>query len=194
MKLTVAGKQLDIGQSLKTHVEEAALASISKYFANPVEINVVFSREAHNIRADVSAHIGRAITVRGHNASSDAYAAFDGAIEHIAKRLRRYKRRLRNHHVNHDKTVEITAASQYVLQGTDGDESPAGDLDGHIVIAEMATEIPNLTVGEAVMRMDLEDAAQLMFRNNAHGGLNLVYRRPDGNIGWIDPRGNRDAL
>ncbi|MDJ0949424.1 MAG: ribosome-associated translation inhibitor RaiA [Alphaproteobacteria bacterium] len=194
MQLTVTGKQIDVGQALQGHVEEKLQATIAKYFANPVEIHVVFSRDAHELRADLTVHVGRGITVRGHGRHGDPYGAFDVALDHIGKRLRRHKRRLRSHHKNRDKAVEMIEAQQYVLQSADGEGSDVGGLDEHVVIAEMTTEIPSLTVEEAVMRMDLEDASQLMFRNSAHGGLNMIYRRRDGNIGWVDPRGNRDAL
>ncbi|MGH6913244.1 MAG: ribosome hibernation-promoting factor, HPF/YfiA family, partial [Geminicoccales bacterium] len=115
MQLTVTGKQIDIGEALQTHVRDALSTSVSKYFSNPVDVQVVFSREAHGFRADVSVHVGRGITARGRAPGTDPYAAFDGALSHMAKRLRRHKRRLRNHHNNRDKAVEITEARQYVL-------------------------------------------------------------------------------
>ena len=191
MHVTVKGKQIEVGDALRDHVESALTASVSKYFSNPLESQIVFTREAHLFRADVSVHVGRSILVQGQGLAADAYAAGDAAIEHVAKRLRRHKRRLRDHHKERDSKVEAEAltAQAYVLaaEADDNDTTPG---DQPVVVAEMTTEILTLSVGEAVMRLDLGDQPALMFRHAGHGGLNLVYRRPDGNIGWIDPQLN----
>lgn len=194
MHLSVSGKQLDVGESLRAHVKEGLEAAVSKYFDNAIEGNVVLSRVAHNVRADISVHVGRGIIVQGHDESTDPYAAFDGAVERISKRLRRHKRRIRDHHRRTGDDEELQPARQYVLAGdaTGQDEGPEDGNENPAVIAESSTRIATATVGEAVMMLDLGDLPALMFRNAAHGGLNMVYRRPDGNIGWVDPRGNRE--
>jgi ribosomal subunit interface protein len=195
MQLIVTGKQVDVGESLRTHVGAALDTILGKYFGSAIDAHVVFAKEAHLIRAEVEVRVGRGISVNGRAAASEFYAAFDAAAEHIAKQLRRYKRRLREHHTKDRQSG--TAASEreeqarsYVLAPFDEDAQDAvlgGEAGAPAVIAEMSAELPQLTVGEAVMRMDLADAAFLLFRNRAHGELNLVYRRGDGNIGWIDP-------
>ena len=194
MQLSVTGKQLDVGDALRAHIEQNLSAAIGKYFANPTDANVVLSREARNIRADIKVHVGRGIILQGHADAGDAYAAFDLASEHIAKRLRRHKRRLRSHQRNKADTEKALRAQQYVLAPVQ-DEAVAEGLesaDGQpVIIADMETHIDTLTVGEAVMRMDLANLPAMMFRNRAHGGLNMIHVRQDGNIGWIDPRGNR---
>ena len=189
MQLTVTGKQIDIGAALRAHVESSLDSILDKYFKTAIEAHVVVSKEAHLIRAEISLHIGRGIVVNAGAAVGDAYAAFDAAAERVAKQLRRYKRRLRDHHAKIREPAEIgERARDYVLAPVGGgsrtEEDPAG---GPAVIAEISTELPRLTVGEAAMRMDLADAPVLLFRNRSHGELNLVYRRADGNIGWIDP-------
>ena len=195
MQVTVTGKQMDIGDALHGYVDANLAESVSKYFDNAIEGSVVFSRGAkgRQVRADLSVHVGRNILLQGHAETEDAYTAFDAALDRIAKRMRRYKRRLRDHR----KAAEATAAMQarqYVLAAGDEDEEEAVTADGQpVVIAEMTTPIETMTVGEAVMRMDLANAPTLMFRNSAHGGLNVVYRRSDGNVGWIDPTGNPTA-
>jgi ribosomal subunit interface protein len=192
MQLSVTGKQLDVGEALRAHVEQALSALVGKYFSNPTDATVVLSREAHNIRADVQVHVGRGIIVQGRADAGDAYGAFDLAAEHMIKRLRRYKRRIRNHQKAKAETDRALRAQQYVLaREPEGDEEEsAADLDGRpVIIADMETRIETMTVGEAVMRMDLANLPALMFRNRAHGGFNMVYLRPDGNIGWVDPRG-----
>jgi ribosomal subunit interface protein len=187
MHLTVTGKQTDTGDALRRHVEESLGSILGKYFKTAIEAHVVFSKEAHLSRAEISVHIGRGIEVNAGAAATEVYAAYEAAAERIAKQLRRYKRRLRDHHAKAREPFEASErARDYVLApiAEEADENAGG---GPTVVAEMSTELPNLTVGEAVMRMDLADAPVLLFRNRSHGELNLVYRRADGNIGWIDP-------
>ena len=191
MQVSVSGKQFDVGGALRNHVEQRLTSSVAKYFDHAIDANVVFSREASFIRADISVHVGTGILVQGHGRTNSPYGAFDAASERIAKRLRRYKRRLRDHHrkAKIAEPDDRLQAQQYILAGPrdDDDETEAAQP---VVIAEMATDIERLTVGEAVMRMDLADLAAIVFRNSAHGGINVVYRRPDGNLGWIDPEQN----
>ena len=193
MKLTVKGKQIDVGTALGAHVDDSLSAIAGKYFRQPIEASVVFSREAHLFRADISVHAGRNIQLQSTATGDDAYAAFDVAAGRIAKRLRRHKRWLVDRGREAAEPAQPLPAQSYVL---DAEAEPDAAEDGEgrpVVIAEMATGIESLTVSEAVMRLDLGDMPALMFRNPAHGGLNMVYRRPDGHIGWVDPRGARDA-
>jgi ribosomal subunit interface protein len=196
MQLSVKGKQIDVGEALRVHVETALAGIVDKYFEKAIEAHTVFSREGHLIRSDISVHLRRDILVQAQASAGDAYAAFDGAAEHIAKRIRRYKRRLRDHHHGHTHEVaaETLLARTYVLahELEEPAEAPSG-TDQPVIVAEMACEIPSLTVGEAVMRMDLADVPSFIFRNRAHGGLNVVYRRRDGHIGWVDPDLNGTA-
>ncbi len=197
MQLSVTGKQIDVGEALRQHVETTLAGIVDKYFEKAIEAHVVFSWEGPLIQSDISVHIRRDILVQGQAASSDAYAAFDSAAAHIAKRIRRYKRRLRGRHgQTHEaaaETLETLSARSYVLaeaaDSADDSGKDAGGAVDHqpVIIAEMTLEIPSLTVGEAVMRMDLADVPSFIFRNRAHGGVNVVYRRRDGHIGWVDP-------
>lgn len=191
MDISIKGKRLDVGDALRSHVEDHLAAAVSKYFSKAHDANVTISREAHLFRADISVHPLRGVLVQGRSNADDAYAAFDTALEHIAKQLRRYKRRLNDKHKGRGPEESIPA-QQYTLAPESGD----GELpeEGQpAIIAELPTEIATLSVSEAVMRMDLADAPALMFRNRANGGLNVVYRRPDGNIGWIDPANTTHA-
>ena len=189
MHLTITGKQTDTGDALRRHVEASLGSILGKYFKTAIEAHVVFSKEAHMSRGEISLHIGRGIVVNASAAAAETYTAYDAAAERIAKQLRRYKRRLRAHHAKARKPAEASErARDYVLapiaEEPEEEEEAGG---GPTVVAEMSTELPNLTVSEAVMRMDLADAQVLLFRSRSHGELNLVYRRADGNIGWIDP-------
>jgi ribosomal subunit interface protein len=191
MQLSVTGKQIDVGSALRGHIETSLESAVAKYFDNAIEGAVVLAREAHLLRADILVRVGRGIMVQSHGEATDAYAAFDAAADKIAKRLRRYKRRLRDHHKNRANSFEILRASQYIL----APEKGSGEMEASnpVIVAEMSTEIGTMTVGEAVMRMDLAELPAMLFRNSAHGGLNLVYRRPDGNVGWIDPQESQAA-
>jgi ribosomal subunit interface protein len=194
MQLTVTGKQVDVGDALRGHVETTLDTMLGKYFRTAIEAHAVFAREAHLITADVSLHVGRGMVVNSSAAATDHYVAFDAAAERLAKQLRRYKRRLRDYHGGKTRSPaeRPEMAQAFVLAPVDEEDDDPADAamaDGAapVVIAEMSTELPQLTVGEAVMRMDLADAPVLLFRNRSHGELNVVYRREDGNIGWIDP-------
>lgn len=185
MNLTVKGKNIDVGEALRTHVAQSLDHRIAKYFGNPIEATVTFSKQSHLFSADISVHIGRGILVQAEASADQAYAAFDLAMDHLTKRMRRYKRRLRDHHRAETQSFR---AAQYILAPEAEEEPAINGNEAPAVIAEMQTEIPTLTVGEAVMRLDLSDLKAMMFTNRAHGGLNMVYRRNDGNIGWVDPR------
>jgi ribosome hibernation promoting factor len=190
MQLTLTGKQTDIGEALRGHVATGLGVILGKYFKTAIEAHVVVSREAHLSRAEVSLHVGRGIIVNASAVGPDSAAAFDAAAERIAKQLRRYKRRLRAHHgATRDEVEASESARSYVLAPLAADAEDGAIESGGwpAVVAETVTELPKLTVGEAVMRMDLADAPVLLFRNRSRGELNLVYRRPDGNIGWIEP-------
>jgi ribosomal subunit interface protein len=189
MQLTIKGKQIDIGNALKSHIEENITASVEKYFDNTTDASVTISKEAHNFTADIQVHITKRIMVQGSGSGGDAYAAFEEANEHVAKRLRRYKRRLNDH--KHRGNNEVLMAQHFVLQAEPNIHSSApveNEPDNPIIIAEMSHEIETLSVSDAVMRMDLAHVSALMFRNIKDNKLNMVYMRQDGNIGWVDPQ------
>jgi ribosomal subunit interface protein len=183
MQLSIKGKQIDVGEALRQHVKERLEDATSKYFSESLDAQVTFSREAHLFRADIAIHARRGILLQSNASASEAYPAFDLAAERIAERLRRHKNRIKRHHHESHKD-EAFLANAFVLQG---EEKPDDEGDHPVVVAEMTTPVETLTVSEAVMRLDLGELPALMFRNRAHGGLNMIYRRPDGNIGWIDP-------
>ncbi|HUZ71921.1 MAG TPA: ribosome-associated translation inhibitor RaiA [Stellaceae bacterium] len=188
MKVTVTGKHMDVADALRQRVIVATAAIVERYFGKATEAHVVFGRERHHVTAEILVHARRGLSVLGGGTGDDAALAFDSAAERVDKRLRRHKRRLRNHHARakDDAAAPVEeAATAYVL-AADDDNADAGDGEP-LVIAEMRTSIPELSVSEAVMRLDLGELPALLFRNRARGNLNVVYRRPDGNFGWIDP-------
>ncbi len=193
MQITVAGKQVDLSDALRTRVSTQMDTIAGKYFDHALEAHVTFSRARSFFTCDINVHAGRGLQLRGEGEAADANTAFDDAAEHIAKRLRRYRRRVNDHHRDLGQRAGPEAARQYILReeenGIDVTAMDGRTLDEAYapVIAETRTEIAVLSVGEAVMRMDLADQVVMMFRNSASGVLNVVYRRGDGHIGWIDP-------
>ncbi len=188
MKLSVKGKQIDVGDALRSHVSAQIHDIVTKFFGDsPLEATVTFSRDAHLFRADIDVHAARGILVQSNASADQAYPAFDEALSRLSARLRRHKTKLRQqHHELKREEVETLIANSFVLHG--GEEESDKEMgDNPTIVAEMTTKVESLTVGEAVMRLDLGDLPALMFRNRGHGGLNMIYRRPDGNIGWVDP-------
>jgi ribosomal subunit interface protein len=190
VQITVSGKQVDLSDALRTRVSEHLDTIAGKYFDHALEANVTFSRARSFFTCDINVHAGRGLMLRGEGEAADAHGAFDDAAEHIAKRLRRYRRRVNEHARDTASRERPESGRQYILRQ---DEEGPAQADGGpaatfaTVIAEAVTEIAVLSVGEAVMRMDLAFQQVLMFRNSASGELNVVYRRSDGHIGWIDP-------
>lgn len=204
MQLTVSGKQVDLSDALRVHVGKNLDTITHKYFDAALEAHVTFSKARSFFTCDINLHAGRGITVRGEGEAADAHAAFDDAAEHIATRLRRYRRRVSAHQRDAGARAKPQAGMQYVLRPEveaefelEVDAAPAPQVNGNghahgealhgIVVAESAASIETLSVRDAVMRMDLAFQPVLMFRNAKTSHLNVVYRRADGNVGWIDP-------
>ena len=196
MQITVSGKQMELSDALRTRVAQSLDNIASKYFDHALEAQVTFSRARSFFTCDINLHAGRGLMLRGEGEAADAHSAFDDAAEHIAKRLRRYRRRVNEHARDLANRERPEAARQYILRQEEEAYGETWQIDGVVtalayatVIAEVPAEIERLTVSDAVMRMDLADQQVLMFRNIATGELNVVYRRDDGHIGWIDPAG-----
>jgi ribosomal subunit interface protein len=193
MQIKVSGKQVEMSDALRTRVAQQLEAIAGKYFDHALEAQVTFGRARSFFTCDINVHAGRGLMLRGEGEAADAHSAFDDAAEHIAKRLRRYRRRVNEHSRDAANRDRPELARQYVLRQEDveGGADGTGGTDGHpayaTVIAEVPAEIARLSVSDAVMRMDLADQPVLMFRNSGNGELNVVYRRSDGHIGWIDP-------
>jgi ribosomal subunit interface protein len=195
LQVHVSGKHVDVGQALRSRVTDEISTSISKYFERGGDADVVVQKDGHGFRVDCSVKLASGQQLNSHGLGGDAYAAFNDALEKIDKRIRRYKRRLKDRS-GAANAKERETASLYVLR-TPGDEEdveawdessdhPAG-APSALVIAETATDVRTMTVAMAVMELDLTETQAIVFRNAAHGGLSVVYRRPDGNIGWVDP-------
>lgn len=187
MRIQLTGKHLDVSDALSSHVETELVAAINKYADRPVEAVITFSKDRHEFVSESKVHLSTGMTVQAKGRATDVYASFDSCLERMEKQLRRYKRRLKNHHSDRNGAeVEAFDAPYQVLASAPEDDEPESLQP--IVVAETTTPIQSLSVGEAVMQMELAASSMLVFRNDGHGGVNVVYRRDDGNIGWIDPR------
>lgn len=192
MQVTVSGKGIDVGDALRAHIEARLEERVNKYLDRVPSVNVIISRESHMFRADIHGNTGTHsnVMIKSHDENDDVYAAFDGACEKIEKQLRRYKRRLTSHHkgeaVSPEREELLFRATKYVLEDHAEDKIESVE-DAPVVIAEKTADLEKLTVSAAVMKMDLADLPALMFINASNGRLNVVYRRRDGNISWVDP-------
>ena len=193
MQVQVTGKHVDVGEALRTRVSDELSNSIAKYFdRDGGGADVVVSREGPAFRVDcaVTLATGQQLTTQG--TGGDAHLAFDAALEKLSKRIRRYKNRLKSHHGQQVARQAEENAAYFVIAAPEVDEEDETDgadqaFPEPMIIAETERSVHSMTVSMAVMELDLTEAQTIVFRNAAHGGLSVVYRRPDGNIGWIDP-------
>lgn len=191
MDIQVSGHQVDIGEALQEHVRARLEAGASKYFSHTINAAVTVTKDGHLFVAECHLHANQGVNLESTGKADNAYAAFDDAADKIEKQLRRYKRRLKNHHSRAaDRQKQFEKAAAYILPAdgaANSEDAGPEPEDQPIIIAETKTDIPEVSVGDAVMLMDLAHAPAFMFRNAKNNALNVVYRRPDGNIGWINP-------
>jgi len=194
MQVQVTGKHVDVGEALRSRVSDEITTSIAKYFdRDGGGADVVVSREGNAFKVDCAVTLASGQQLTTHGVGGDAHLAFDAAMEKMSKRIRRYKNRLKDHHPQ-ALAKQAESAAYFVIASPDLEEheEDEADLPGPtfaepMIIAETERPVRSMTVSMAVMELDLTEAQTIVFRNAAHGGISVVYRRPDGNIGWIDP-------
>ena len=192
MKIDISGQNLDTGESFRDYAETNLKKSIDKYFERAIAGSVILKKSLNNFSVKIIVTLTRRTKLETSGSSSDAHAAFDIALEKAEKRLRRYKRRLKDYRSKGDKK-ELIFAQETVLDSKDDLEEEVINEDGMPpVLMELSYNIEEMTTEEAIMKFDLENLNALMYRNISHQGLNMLYRRNDGAIGWVDPRGHRD--
>ncbi|MEL6280975.1 MAG: ribosome-associated translation inhibitor RaiA [Pseudomonadota bacterium] len=190
--MTVTGKQVDVGAALRGHCEEKIRAGVEKYAQRPVDAHLTLSKDAHLFVCDCNVRLSTGLSAVSTAKNEDPYNACDQAISRLEKQLRRYKRRLKDHHIHRKQAIPAIEAKSYVIHNEEEDSSdpdPAqnGGLWQPTIVAEAVETVPTFSVGEAVMQMELTNTEFLLFINEVRGSLNAVYRRKDGHIGWIDP-------
>ena len=195
MRIRVSGKDIDVGESLQTHVNTELGETLSKYAGRPTDATVTFSKDGHQFCCEIFVHLSTGLVMQANGMAGEVYPAFEAAREKVAKQVRRHKRRLKDHHQGRVTPVDTVPAGSFVLapfneddSGDEVDDGLDGAAAGPTIIAETELRVPSLSVGEAVMQMEMAHAPVLVFRNERGGAINVVYRREDGNIGWIDPR------
>lgn len=201
MQVQVNGKQVEVGEALRERIEMQLTQGISKYFERGGDAEVTISKQGYLFKADCWIRLASGQTLVSHAFGGDAHTAFDGTLDNMEKRVRRYKNRLKQHH--NGTPAKQETANVTVLRAFDDDEEAAVELDDgmdhsspphSMIIAETETALRTMTVSTAVAEMELSNYPAIMFRNAAHGGLSVIYRRPDGNIGWIDPERTRAKI
>lgn len=189
MEIRVSGHQVDTGEALRGHVEDRMSAIADKYFARAISAHVTFGRGPHDYAfvCDIVAHVMQGVILKGSGQAVDAYPAFDQAAERIEKQLRRYTRRLKERHATPLVALdEVPADADYrVFAANDEEDVPSDHMP---IVAETKVDIPDATVSDAVMLLDLRNTNALLFRNSATTSFNMVYRRGDGTIGWVEPQ------
>ena len=186
MEIRVSGHQIDTGTALQSHADERLRAIVDKYFARALSSTVTFGKAPQGaFRCDIVTHVMQGLILKGHAIAQDAHVALDQAAEKIDTQLRRYKRRLKD---RHDQSAEAARAEDaaYVVFHADEDEEEASDAP--VVVAETRVDVPESSVADAVMMLDLRNTNALLFKNAGTGRHNMVYRRGDGSIGWVEPR------
>lgn len=182
MQILTTGKNLDIGDALRSRIEERLAGNVAKYFDGTVRAHVVVERQKSSFRTECTLHLTTGLTLQAHGDGAGAHGSFDSAAERLEKQLRRYKRRLRDHHMERRRPVAMPPG-EAMLDDTDDSElqesAPA-------IIAETPADLPKLSVADAVSRLDSLPAPFVVFRNGRNGGVNLMYRRSDGLVGWMD--------
>jgi ribosomal subunit interface protein len=191
MRVQVAGRQMDVGEALRSRIETELASGVGKYFSRATDAVVTVAKNGGGggVDVDCTVHLSSGISLQAAGHAGDAHSAFDNALGKLEKRVRRYKRRLKNHHADNKSPLPAEDAAAYVLAPPADDEAEASAEAGAapLVIAETTVPVRTMAVATAVWQLDLSDSPALVFRNAAHGGVNVVYRRADGNIGWIDP-------
>ncbi len=190
MNVQINGKQIDIGSSLSSHAKGKVTEIIIKYSKSATDITITFSKDRHEYFCDIYIHLATGMTVQAKGKAVDIYDSFENSLDKIDKQLRRYKRRLKNHHNDRKNPIEFINANSYIISKHNEEEDEYDHKKeslNPLIIAEMQEKIPTISVGEAVMQMELSGSNMLIFRNSSHQKINVVHLREDGNIGWVDP-------
>lgn len=189
MTFRVSGKNIEVGEALRERISARVLESLEKYFDGGFSGHVTVGKEAFGFHTECVVHLDSGIVLRSDSLAADAYLSADQAAENLEKRLRRYHRKLKDYRGNGRAAGDIAAidAPSYVIAAPDHEDDDEVDAFTPVVVAESTTSLKRLSVSEAVMELDMTGVHVLVFRHGSHGRINLVYRRADGNVGWIDP-------
>lgn len=187
MSVRVSGKHMEIGESFRTRIEDQITGAVRKYYDGGFSSHVIVEKSGSRFSSDCKIHLDTGVVLHATGEAQDPQPAFDAAADRVEKRLRRYKRRLKDHYANGQQTNAELAYAVVDSAGDEAEEVPADYAPA--IIAESTKQLVTMSVANAVMTLDMTDERILMFRNAGNDALNVVYRRDDGNIGWIDAGG-----
>jgi ribosomal subunit interface protein len=188
MDIRVSGHQVDTGEALRAHVEDRLQTLAEKYFSRSISAHVTFGLGPHGgFSCDIVAHVMQGVILKGSGQGIEAHPSFDQAADRIESQLRRYMRRLKNRHAG-PTAAEIEANAGYTVFQAAVEEEEQPEVDHPPVIAETRVDVPEASVSDAVMMLDLRNTNALLFKNSGTGAFNMVYRRGDGTIGWVEPQ------
>lgn len=186
MQVQITGKNLNVGSALTSHVEQRLQQIAERFFEGTMNAHVTLEKQRSAFVTECTLRLRTGLTLQAHGSAAEAMPSFEEAASHLEKQLRRYKNRLKDHHKSRVEPVASFEAQSFVIAAPDAEQDQeAADLNP-VVIAETAASIPELSVGEAVMQLDISTIPFVLFKNARDGGINVVYRRHDGNIGWLD--------
>lgn len=189
MDIRVSGHQMETGAALQEHVADRLGGIVDKYFDRAISSHVTFGKApAGAFSCDIVTHVMQGLILKAQGEAHDAHLALDNAAEKIDKQLRRYKRRIKDRHEQAAHAMKEEEAAYVIFAAADEDEEEIVSSDSPPIIAETSTDIPEASVADAVMMLDLRDTPALFFKNAGTGRHNMVYRRSDGSIGWVEPR------
>lgn len=184
MHIHITGRHLETGAALKAHVEQALTNAVSKYFERGGEVNVTFNKQGHQFEAACALHLDSGLHLHASGSDSDIYASFDQSVGKIEKQLRRYKRRLKNHHDHKKTNSAILQAPEKILAPEPEEDAPAEFTP--VIVAESKRAVSEMSVSEAVMQLELGADNFVLFKGAGRDALNIVHKRSDGNIGWVE--------
>ncbi len=189
MTIQVTGKNMETGESFQTYVTDKTRAVLDKYIGPEISGHIRIEKIRGQFHTHCSMRLRTGLMLESQGSAGDPFASADAAIERLEKRVRRYKRRLKDHHHpgNGHAPARFTPATDSVVQINEEDDNPASEQHDPVIVAETVREVRNLSVGQAVMQLDLTEQPFLVFRHAGTGAINIVYRRDDGNVGWIAP-------
>ena len=189
MDIRVSGHQIDTGEALQAYVADRLNAMVEKYFNKALSSHVTFGKGAHgSFTSDIVTHVNRGLILKSHGDAHDVHLSFDQAAEKLDKQLRRYKRRIQDRHEQSAYSAEEEEAAYRIFAASAEDGADSESVDAPPIIAETTADVPEASVADAVMMLDLRDTGALLFKNAGTGHHNMVYRRRDGSIGWVEPR------
>ncbi|MDB5696185.1 MAG: ribosomal subunit interface protein [Sphingomonas bacterium] len=191
MDIRISGHQVATGDALNTHVQTRLQAIVDKLFSRAISAQVTFGKGPHDVgfTCDIVMNVMKGLVLKGRHEAHDAHPTFDGAAEKIEKQLRRYMRRLKDTHAA--ESIEVNEAGAYDNAGYTLFQEPREEEevgDAPLIVAETRVDVPDASVSDAVMMLDLRNTAALLFKNSGTGSYNMVYRRGDGTIGWVEPQ------